>query len=112
MRRGPLDRRGAHPCLRCADHARASWATGWAGHWPSLDRPDRPHAVGAELAQAVAALVVSDVLAACDRQAVRTVGARLTIGPEPTRATRLAVAFHPDCPCHLLTTHVAESPVS
>ena len=109
---GPWIVAGRTPCLRCADHARAWWSSGWAGHWPSLDRSDRPHAVGVELAQSVAALVVSDVLAACDRQPVRTVGARLTIGPEPTRATRLAVAFHPDCPCHLLTTHDGETPVS
>lgn len=109
---GPWTTAGRTPCLRCADHARASWSTSWSGHWPTLDRPDRPHAVGAELAQSVAALVVSDVLAACDRQPVRSVGARLTVGPEPTRATRLAVAFHPDCPCHLLTTHDAGAPVS
>lgn len=109
---GPWAAAGRTPCLRCADLARASWSSSWAGHWPTLDRPDRPHAVGAELAQSVAALIVSDVLAACDRQPVRTVGARLTVGPEPTRATRLTVAFHPDCPCHLLTTQDGDTPVS
>ncbi len=109
---GPWTSPGRTPCLRCADLARASWSTSWAGHWPSLDRPDRPHAVGAELTQSVAALVVSDVLAACDRQPVRTAGARLTVGPEPDHATRLSVAFHPDCPCHLLTAHETASSVS
>ncbi|WP_229051641.1 hypothetical protein [Aeromicrobium sp. Leaf350] len=99
---GPWIERGRTPCLRCADLSLTAWDAGWSGQWPSLDRADRPHGVGVEVAQATAALVVADVLAACDRGRPRTVGARFTIGPEPARATRLAVGFDPECPCHLL----------
>ncbi|GAA1724705.1 hypothetical protein [Aeromicrobium alkaliterrae] len=100
---GPWIERGRTPCLRCADLARSTWDHSWAGHWPSLDRPDRPHGVGAEVAQLAAMLVVADVLAACDGRRPRTVGARLTTGPAPGSAAAAPVPFDPGCPCHVLT---------
>ncbi|MFT4188139.1 MAG: hypothetical protein QM621_06110 [Aeromicrobium sp.] len=108
---GPWIVPGQTPCLRCADLTRATWEPGWTGHWPDLDRPDRPHAVGVELLQAVAAFVVSDVLAACDGRLPRTHSARFLLGPEPDQAHRSRVDLHPTCVCHAAPSPSTAEPV-